>query len=82
MNVEGIIEAIFCQQQLSPSINFSHKHIGLVTKMRLGGIFCSLIVLIGHVHGEVLSDYHCGIGPITKVLSYAASTPCGRQKRE
>ncbi|KAI6238378.1 hypothetical protein M3Y99_00688400 [Aphelenchoides fujianensis] len=30
--------------------------------------------------GEVLPKYHCGIGTVTKVLSYASSTFCGRDK--
>ncbi|KAI6170502.1 hypothetical protein M3Y97_01146800 [Aphelenchoides bicaudatus] len=41
-------------------------------------IFCFFTFQLSEC--EILSNYHCGIGPVTKVLSYVASTPCGREK--
>jgi hypothetical protein len=32
------------------------------------------------VSAEVLPNHHCGIGPVSKVLSYAVSSTCGREK--
>ena len=43
----------------------------------------TLIMIPLHItNAEILSDYHCGIGKVSKVISYLLSSTCGREKRK
>ncbi|KAI6181530.1 hypothetical protein M3Y98_00839000 [Aphelenchoides besseyi] len=43
-------------------------------------LIAMLIVLSAPIVEGILDDYHCGVGTVTKVISYGLSTLCGREK--
>ncbi|KAI6189608.1 hypothetical protein M3Y97_00027100 [Aphelenchoides bicaudatus] len=41
---------------------------------------CIVFVSLVGSATALTEDYHCGIGPVTKAVSYVISSPCGREE--